>query len=63
MSEDALEKRLRWAGLLVMLGLVVEAVSLGWRHPTAFLVFVFLGGLCLAVGMLSFLMTIVKKGG
>jgi len=38
-------RRLKLAGLLVVLGLIVEAITLFWSHPTAFLVFLFLGGM------------------
>ena len=63
MSEQALEVRLRWAAVLVMIGIVVEIASLTWRHPTAFIVFVGVGGLFMAAGMSSFLWSIVSRGG
>jgi len=43
-----------------MTGLVIEAVSLGWRHPTAFLLFVLVGGAAMAAGILLFLYSIVS---
>jgi hypothetical protein len=52
-------RRLRLSGLLVALGLIVEAVTLLWSHPTAFLVFLFVGGLLVAAGVLLYLFTIV----
>ena len=51
-------RRLRLAGLLVTLGLIVEAITLFWSHPTAFLVFLGLGGLLVAAGVLLYLFTI-----
>jgi hypothetical protein len=63
MTEESLEKRLRWSAIAVMLGLVVEIASLTWHSPSAFIVFVGIGGLLMAAGMLLFLMTIVRKGG
>jgi hypothetical protein len=63
MTEETLEIWLRRSAVSVMLGLVVEGVSLTWHSPSAFIVFVGLGGLLMAAGMLSFLWTIVKKGG
>jgi hypothetical protein len=63
MTEDRLERRLRVSAGVVMLGLLVESASLGWRHPTAFIVFVVLGGTLMAVGMLWFLYSIVSQGG
>ncbi len=52
-------RRLRLSGLLVSLGLIVEMVTLFWSHPTAFLVFLFLGGLLVAAGVLLYLFSIV----
>ncbi len=57
-----MEKRLRWSALAVMLGLLIELVSLRWHRPISFVVFVAIGGLSMAVGMLLFLITIVKTG-
>lgn len=63
MNEETLQERLRLSALLVMIGLVVEAASLTWRHPTAFIVFVLVGGTAMAAGMLLFLWAIVSRGG
>jgi len=51
-------RRLKLAGLLVALGLIVEAVTLYWSHPTAFLVFLLLGGLLVFAGVLLYLFAI-----
>jgi hypothetical protein len=51
-------RRLRLSGLLVALGLIIEAVTLLWSHPTAFLAFLFLGGLPVAAGVLLYLFSI-----
>ena len=53
-----LSRRLKLAGILVALGLLVEAVTMFWPHPTAFLVFLFLGALLVAAGVLLYLLTI-----
>lgn len=58
-ADPRLARRLRLAGLLVALGLLIEAATLFWRHPTAFLAFVFLGGLLVAVGAVIYLLSIV----
>lgn len=57
--DPRLVRRLKFAGLLVGLGLVIEAATLFWPHPTAFLAFLFLGGLLVAVGVLLYLVAIV----
>jgi hypothetical protein len=46
----------------VIVGLLVEAISLNWAHPTAFLVFMFIGGTCMAIGILIFLWSLVFVG-
>lgn len=55
---SALSRRLKLAGILVGLGLIVEALTMFWQHPTAFLVFLFLGALLVAAGVLLYLLTI-----
>ncbi len=54
-----LANRLRISAALVLLGLVVELVSLTWRHPISFIVFVAVGGLAMAAGILFFFYSIV----
>ncbi len=54
-----LESRLRVCGILVFLGLVIDAISLWWSHPTAFLVFVFIGGSFVLLGILLYLYSLV----
>ncbi|HKI01129.1 MAG TPA: hypothetical protein VKK31_04045 [Thermoanaerobaculia bacterium] len=53
-----LARLLRLSGLLVGLGLIVEALTLLWSHPTAFLVFLLLGGSLVAAGVLLYLYAI-----
>lgn len=54
-----IEKRLRLSGVLVLLGLLMDAVTLRWAHPTAFLVFLFVGGLFVLLGVLLYLYSLV----
>ncbi len=63
MTNEPLEQRIQISAGLVMSGIVVEIASLTWRHPTAFIVFVMVGGLLMAAGMLWFLYSIVSRGG
>ena len=51
--------RLRIAGVLVFLGLLIEALTLTWNNPIAFLVFL-AGGLLIAVGILFYLLSLVS---
>lgn len=55
---DRLARRLKLAGLLLILGLLVELVTMFWAHPTAFLVYLLLGGLLVAAGVLLYLYSI-----
>jgi hypothetical protein len=50
-----LPRRFKLAGLLIATGLAVEAVTLLWRHPTAFLAFTGFGVSLVAVGVLVYL--------
>lgn len=55
-----LGRRLQLAGVLIISGLVVQGVSLFWNHPLSFLVFISVGTLLLAVGIVIYLLTIVS---
>lgn len=56
--DPRLVRRFKLAGLLLGAGLVVETVTLFWSHPTAFLVFLLLGGLLVAAGVLLYLLSV-----
>jgi hypothetical protein len=52
--------KLRISGVLVILGLVVEALSLCWNTAFSFMSFVVIGGLFFASGILLFLYSLVS---
>ena len=56
-----IEKRLRVAGLFVAAGLLVELLSLPWIHPLAFMAFVCIGCVWVAVGVLIYLVSLVTS--
>jgi hypothetical protein len=56
-----ISRSLRIAGLLLLLGLLTEAISLHWSHPLAFIVFVCLGGVFLCAGVLLYLYSLVSS--
>ena len=56
------ERRIRLAGILVISGLLVEAVTLLVRGPISFLVFMFLGGALVLAGMLTYLLSFIGGG-
>jgi uncharacterized membrane protein len=62
LSENILEKRLQIAGIVLILGLLAEGLCLLGRGPVAFLLFVGLAGLLLVVGILIFLLALVRAG-
>ena len=57
-----LARRLRIAGILVLIGLLIELISLQWSHPTAFLFFVIFGGIFFLFGILFYLYSLVPRG-
>ncbi len=58
-SEPRMTRYLRISGVLIILGLVVEALSLIRIHPLSFLAFMFIGGGLLAAGVLTYLYSLV----
>jgi hypothetical protein len=51
---------LRVSGILLILGLVIETVSLMFNHPLSFMGFIVVGGTLLGVGVLLFLISLVE---
>lgn len=52
--------RLRIAGVLVFVGLLIEAFTLTWNNPIAFIVFLAVGGLMIGLGILFYLLSLVS---
>lgn len=59
-TTSAIQPRLRLAGVLIVLALLIELFSLFWNRPIAFLVFMFGGGVLLAAGILIYLYSLVS---
>jgi hypothetical protein len=57
-----LEKRLRLAGLLLIVGLLFEGICLLWARPLAFILLVGVGGLLCAGGIAVYLYSLVSIG-
>jgi hypothetical protein len=55
-----LEKPLRLAGMLLIFGLLVEAICLLWARPLAFIVLVGAGGFLCAGGIVVYLYSLVS---
>ena len=60
MSATKMQRRVRVSSVLVLLGLLVELVSLFWSHPTAFIVFAGPGVLLMAIGVVVYLYSLVS---
>jgi hypothetical protein len=59
-AERGIRQSLRFSGVLLMLGLLVELISLLWTKPLAFLLFAVVGGSFLVVGALAYLYSLVS---
>ena len=59
-QNEFISKRLRVAGILIALGLVVEGLSLTWNHPLSFVAFLGIGGLLLLLGIVVYLTALVS---
>ena len=56
-------RQLAQAGLLISAGLLVQAVTLFWSHPTAFLAFIGAGGSLVAAGVVRYLWALIAGPG
>ena len=56
-----IESRMRWSAILLIAGLLVEMLTLFSARPTAFLVFVGIGGTLMAAGIVLYLVTLLRS--
>jgi hypothetical protein len=59
MTTTPIERRIRWSGLLVVAGLVLQMLTLPFTHPLAFMSFLLIGCPLVAAGMLLYLYSLV----
>jgi hypothetical protein len=59
-SITGIEKRLRWASLLIAVGLATQLISFIWIHPLAFIAFAAVSCPLVAAGILLFLYSLVS---
>jgi hypothetical protein len=59
-TQNPMQRRLRIAGMFVLLGMVVEVVAMRWVHPAAFLVFAFIGIPIASLGIVIYLYSLVS---
>ena len=55
-----MERRLRICGVLIISGLIIEALSLIWVHALAFILFAVIGGLLIGLGIVIYLYSLVS---
>jgi hypothetical protein len=57
-----MNKRLRISAILVASGLLIELITLMWSHPLSFILFMSVGAVLLAAGILFFLYSLTLQG-
>lgn len=60
MAATTIERRIRWSGLIVSLGLIIQTCTLFWTHPLAFMAFLLIGCPLVAAGLLLYLYSLVS---
>jgi hypothetical protein len=59
LSGIGIQRLLQVSSALVIVGLLVEIVSLLWFHPLSFVLFAFVAGTLVALGILTYLVSLV----
>jgi len=59
MTATTIERRIRWSGILIVVGLIVQMLTLPWTHPLAFICFLLIGCPLVAAGILFYLYSLV----
>jgi hypothetical protein len=61
-TTSTIERRIRWSGMLVVAGLVVQMLTLLWTHPLAFMAFILIGCPLVGAGILLYLYSLASHG-
>jgi hypothetical protein len=56
-----IERRIRWSGILIVVGLVVQILTLPWTHPLAFMCFLLVGCPLVGAGILVYLYSLASR--
>jgi hypothetical protein len=59
LSQIGMGQFFRASSVLIILGLLVEIVSLLWFHPLSFVLFAFLGAILIGLGIVVYLASLV----
>jgi hypothetical protein len=57
-----IERRIRMASLIILLGLLIECVTFAWKSPLAFFLFLIVGCGVAGEGILLFLVSLIAPG-
>ena len=60
MAANSIERRIRWSGLIIALGLIIQSFTLFWTHPLSFMAFLLIGCPLVAAGLLLYLYSLVS---
>jgi hypothetical protein len=60
-TTSTIERRIRWSGMLVVAGLVVQMLTLLWTHPLAFMCFILVGCPLVGAGILLYLYSLASQ--
>jgi hypothetical protein len=58
---ETIERPIRWSGLLIVAGLLLQMSTLPLTHPLAFMFFLMVGCPLVAAGVLLFLYSLVSR--
>jgi len=59
LSETGMRRLLQVSGALIIVGLLLEIVSLVWFHPLSFVLFAFIAATLIGLGILVYLTSLV----
>jgi hypothetical protein len=60
-STSGLQRKIKFAAYLLLAGLMVEVVTLYWSSPLSFILFIGLAGSLMVLGIIVYLMAIVRR--
>lgn len=61
MPKPLIERRIRYSGILIAAGLIIQLISFIWVHPLSFMVFIVISCPLVAIGILLFLHSLVAN--
>ena len=61
MPVPIIERHIRYAGVLIAAGLIIQLVTFLWVHPLAFMAFILISCPLVAIGILLYLYSLVAN--